>query len=182
MKKVICSILLVLSISSEASQQTFSNVQLDNLKFAYEFGEQFGKDGKFKDHKTRYDDNGLGYIMAAMTWQETSAGLNMPFKKGHEAHGMFQNYLPTLRARTRQIGWNMTDQELVGMVSSRNNSASWAYIELSYWLNVHKGDIKKSIASYNAGNSWHKGSKYANDVLAKANYLKSHQMLKAMVE
>ena len=182
MKKVLCSILLISSFFSEASQQTFSNVQLDNLKYAYEFGEQFGKDGKFKDHKTRYDNNGLGYIMAAITWQETSAGVNMPIKPGHEAHGMFQNYLPTLRSRTRQIGWNMTDGELIRMVSARNNSASWAYIELSYWMNVHKGDIKKSVASYNAGFKWQKGSKYANDVIAKANYLKTNNMLKADAE
>ncbi|AWD90548.1 hypothetical protein KNT87_gp109 [Erwinia phage Cronus] len=183
MKKAIAALALAFSLNTFAAEQhTFSNVQLDNLQFAYQFGEQFSKDGKFKNHKTRYDNSGLGYIMAALAWQESSAGLKHQNNKGHEAYGMFQNYLPTIRSRVDQIGWKMTDAQLIEMVKKRSNSASWAYIELSYWLNVHNGNMRKAIASYNAGWKWKAGNAYASHVLEKANYLKSNKMLEVVIE
>ncbi|MHC5879176.1 hypothetical protein ACYT69_09635, partial [Streptococcus pyogenes] len=75
MKKALCAALLLVSSLGFASEHTFSNVQLDNLQYAYSFGEQFQKNGKYKDHSKRYDNDGLGYIMAALVWQESSAGL-----------------------------------------------------------------------------------------------------------
>lgn len=182
MKKALCAALLALSFWGNASEHTFSNVQLDNLHYAYSFGEQFQKNGKFKEHQHRYDNNGLGYIMAALAWQESSAGTNTAKGKGHHAYGMFQNYLPTLRERVKQVGWKMSDEEIVRMVKSRKNSATWAYVELSYWLDRHKGDMRKAIASYNAGNKWKAGNGYASQVIEKANYLKSQKLLHVTVE
>lgn len=171
-----------LSVSA-SENPVFTNEQLDNLQFAYAFGEQFQKSGKFKEHENRYDNNGLGYVMAGLVWQESSAGLNTgAHKEKHHAYGMFQNYLPTLRARVAQMGWNMTDKQIIKMVQKRSHSATWAYIELSYWLERHNGDMRKAIASYNAGNNHKAGNQYASDVLAKANYLKSHKMLRQMVD
>lgn len=183
MKKVLAALLLTASMSAHSVEPTFSNEQLDNLHYAYAFGEQYQKSGKFKEHESRYDNNGLGYIMAALVWQESSAGLNTGMQKQkHHAYGMFQNYLPTLRNRVTQVGWNMSDKEIIRMVKKRSNSASWAYIELSYWLNVHKGDMRKAISSYNAGWNVKAGNKYASQVLEKANYLKSRKMLHQTVE
>ncbi|ANA49461.1 hypothetical protein BI049_gp107 [Salmonella phage vB_SnwM_CGG4-1] len=182
MKKALCAGLLALCFAAHGSEHNFSNVQLENLNYAYQFGEQFSKDGKYKTHDKRYNNNGLGYIMAALLWQESSAGLNTKGKSGHQAYGMFQNYLPTMRERTKQIGWNMTDLQIKTMLNKRSNSASWAYIELSYWLNRHDGNIRKAIASYNAGNNWKAGNKYASQVIEKANYLKSNKLLKIEVE
>lgn len=177
MKKALLAGLLAISSMAFGSEHTFSNVQLDNLHYAYQFGEQYQKSGKAKEHSERYNNNGLGYIMAALAWQESSAGINLKGKSGHQAYGIFQNYLPTLRSRVKEVGWNMTDSEIIHMVKKRKNSAAWAYIELSYWLNRHNGDMRKAIASYNAGNNWKAGNGYASEVIAKANYLKSNKLL-----
>ena len=176
MRKALLAGLFALSLSAHSSEHTFSNVQLDNLNYAYQFGEQFSKDGKFKTHENMHK-KGLGYIMAAILWQESSAGVNLKDKKGHHAYGMFQNYLPTMRARINQLGYNMTDAQIKKMLSKRSNSARWAYIEFSYWLNIHNGNIRKAISSYNAGWKTSAGSKYASEVLEKANYLKSNKLL-----
>ena len=82
-----------------------------------------------------------------------------------------------MRARVKELGYNMTDAEIKRMLNKRSNSASWAYIELSYWLNIHKGDIRKAISSYNSGWNVKAGSKYASEVLEKANYLKNNKLL-----
>lgn len=183
MKKVLATLLLTASMSAYSVEPTFSNEQLDNLQYAYAFGEQFQKSGKFKEHSNRYDNNGLGYIMAGLVWQESSAGLNTgKHKQKHHAYGMFQNYLPTLRSRAEQAGWKMSDKEIIKMVQKRQYSASWAYIELSYWLDIHKGDMRKAISSYNAGWKVKAGNTYATQVLEKANYLKSRKMLHQTVE
>ncbi|ACL78330.1 Vs.1 conserved hypothetical protein [Escherichia phage JS10] len=178
MKKVLATLLLTVSMSAYSVEPTFSNEQLDNLHYAYAFGEQYQKSGKFKENPNQ---KGLGYIMAGLLWQESSAGINQGLNKDkHHAYGMFQNYLPTLRSRVKQVGWKMTDKEIIRMVQKRQNSASWAYIELSYWIDVHKGDLRKAIASYNAGWNVKAGSKYASEVLEKANYLKSKKMFEAV--
>ncbi|WEY10094.1 hypothetical protein [Escherichia phage LHE83] len=178
MKKVLATLLLTVSMSAHSVEPTFSNEQLDNLHYAYAFGEQYQKSGKFKETPNQ---KGLGYIMAGLLWQESSAGINQGLNKDkHHAYGMFQNYLPTLRSRVQQVGWKMSDKEIIRMVQKRQNSASWAYIELSYWIDVHKGDLRKAIASYNAGWNAKAGSKYASEVLEKANYLKSKKMFEAV--
>ena len=182
MKKVLAAALLVISSMASGSEPNFSNEQLGNLQYAYAFGEQYQKSGKFKEHNARYDNNGLGYIMAGLAWQESSAGVMTSKSKEHHAYGMFQNYLPTLRNRVKQLGWKMTDQEIIRMVKKKENSAAWAYIELSYWLDIHKGDMRKALSSYNAGWKVKAGNKYATDVLTKANYLKSRKMLHQTVE
>jgi hypothetical protein len=182
MKKALCAALLVLSSMAFGSEHTFSNVQLENLNYAYQFGEQFAKDGKYKTPETRYNNQGLGYVMAAILWQESSAGLKTKGKSGHQAYGIFQNYMPTMRNRLKQIGWNMSDAEIKRMLKNRSHSASWAYIELSYWLNRHNGNMRKAIASYNAGNNWKAGDGYAKEVLEKAYYLKANKMLHIEVE
>jgi hypothetical protein len=176
MKKVLATLLLTVSMSAHSVEPTFSNEQLDNLHYAYTFGEQYQKSGKFKENPNQ---SGLGYIMAGILWQESSAGINQGLNKDkHHAYGMFQNYLPTLRSRVKEVGWKMSDTEIIRMVQKRQNSASWAYIELSYWLNIHKGNMRKAISSYNAGWNIKAGNKYASEVLEKATYLKSKKMFK----
>lgn len=183
LRLAVCAAMIALSPIAHAEvQHKFNGIQLDNMRYAYAFGEQYDKQGKFKQREKRYDNNGLGYIMAALVWRESSAGIKEKGKQGHEAYGMFQNYLPTIRNRVNQLGWKMTDAQIIKMMGKRSNSAAWAYIELSYWLDVYKGDMRKAIASYNAGWKVKAGDAYASDVLKKANYLKSQQMLKVVIE
>lgn len=176
MRKLIIAALLVSSFSC-ATEVNFSAEQIDNLNYAYQYGEQYNKDASQKDHTNRYDNKGMGYIFAAIAWQETSAGANMAPKDKHHAYGMFQNYLPTLRNRASQKGLNMSDKELIKHASKRENSAAWAYEELSYWMKVHDGNTRKALAAYNAGRKWKNGLKYATFILQKAEYLKSNDNL-----
>ncbi|WJZ27997.1 hypothetical protein NCTGTJJY_CDS0118 [Serratia phage 92A1] len=175
MRKLLIAALLVSSMAH--ADVNFSVSQIENLNYAYQFGEQYTKDAQPKTHLNRYDNNGLGYIMAAIIWRETSAGSNMGPKDNHHAYGMFQNYLPTLRSRATQKGLNMSDRELIRHVQKRENSAAWAYEELQYWMSVHDGNTRKALAAYNAGRKWKLGLKYADDVLKKANYLKANKLL-----
>lgn len=175
--------LFVISSFSHAADKeiTFTPQQMEVLHYAYQFGEQFTKQGEQKDDANRYDGKGLGYIFAALVWQESSAGTVTKGKDGHAAYGIFQNYLPTLRNRMAQNNVNMSDREIIRHVGLRENSATWAYEELNYWLHVHKGDTRKAIASYNAGWKWKShGLKYANQVLWKANYLKANHQFKQL--
>lgn len=178
MKKLLLAALLCASMSVSASGLSnvhFTDTQFNNLQYSYAFGEQYTRKGELK---TDPGERGLGYIMAAIAWHESSAGIKTSAGSGHHAYGMFQNYLPTLRNRAIQKGLDMSDRQLIRHMGNRENSASWAYEELQYWLTVHKGDTRKALASYNAGWKIKNGMKYANDVLSKANYLKANDYFK----
>ena len=181
MKKALIG-LMALCSTAFGSEPTFSNVQLDNLHYAYNFGEQYQKSGKEKEPQNRYDNNGLGYIMAAISWQESSAGTNLKAKAGHHSYGVFQNYLPTVKARAKLDGKNLSDSEIKRMLKSRRVSAEYAYTELSYWLNIHNGNMRKALASYNSGWNVKNGNVYASNVLEKAYFLKTNKMLHIKVE
>lgn len=157
----------------------FNAKQIDNLHFAYQFGEQFDKMGMYKEPLTaynRYDNTGLGYIMAAIAWQETSAIDDLSRKKGHHAYGLFQNYIKTVKSKHKQRGVVMSDEELIKFISRREVSAVYAIDELSSWLKVRKGDIRLALASYNAGWNYKRGLGYADSVLKKAKHLKNLNM------
>ena len=166
----------------------FSAEQLDNLNYAYQFGEQYNKDGSEKTYENRYNDQGLGYIFAAIAWLESS-GYEDPRKvvkkkQGHHAYGLFQNYLPTVRNRSKQIGLNLTDEQIIAQLVNRSKAAEWSYIELNTWLKIHKGDLKRALASYNGGYRWHKPAPmyYSQDILRKADYLKRNKILSSPTE
>ena len=178
---VTAALLVGVASPVHSEQITFSSSQYDNLNYAYHFGEQFQKNGKFKTESSIHK-SGLGYIMAGMAWQESSGGANTGHSPEHNAYGMFQNYLPSVKSWTNKINWNMSDAQIKKMLKNRKYSATWAYIELSYWMNRYNGNIPKAIASYNAGNNYKAGIKYSRQVMKKAEYLKEHQMFKETQE
>lgn len=145
----------------------FSKKQLVNLEYAYNYG-------KYMHYEK--ENNEMGYIYAALAWKESSAGTMFQGGENHQAYGMFQNYLPTLRARIEQKGLDIEDKYIIEVVSkSKRISADFAKIELEYWLKVRNGNLKMALASYNAGWKWQGSIGYANDVISKANYLKRNQ-------
>lgn len=181
-------LIALLFVSSCAfAEVNFSEEQLDNLNYAYQFGEQYNKNGTLKNPEDRYNDEGLGYIFAAIAWQESSA-LEDPRKirhrKNHHAYGMFQNYLITVRNRLKQQGEYKTDEEIIGCLVKRECGSTWSYIELENWLKVHKGDLSKALASYNAGYNWRSpaGQQYKGWILGKAQYLKDHKIVYSPTE
>lgn len=68
---------IILSISPTVfAKFNFSDTQIANMQKAYQFGQSQGKKNY---HGTNLN---IGYIMAAILWQESSAGINI--KNGHE--------------------------------------------------------------------------------------------------
>lgn len=172
---VATSILIATPVYSE--QPKFNSSQYDNLHYAYSFGNQYLKNGKQKTHDTAHKQ-GMGYIMAAILWQESNAGKMVTNgKKGHNAYGVFQNYLPTVSARSKQMDKHLTNAQIKRMLKNRSNSAKWAYIELTYWMDKYNGNIPKSLASYNSGGNYKKGMGYSRSVLKKARYLEESGIL-----
>lgn len=161
---------LVLTISPVSfAKYNFSEKQISNMQKAYKFG---NSNEKKKFHGTNVN---LGYIMAAILWQESSCGINI--KNGH-AVGAFQNYIPTVKSRMKQNGVHKTSAQISKELSNFNTSAHWADIEIDYWLKTHKGNMHKALASYNAGYNVKAGNGYANSILRKATYLKNNDVLK----
>lgn len=167
LKVAIIAILLFLSPSLFA-QSNFSDKQISNMKKAYVFGES--------TNVKNYNGTNLsiGFIMAAILWQESSAGINI--KNGH-AVGAFQNYVPTVKNRLKQQGIIKTNAQVSKELSIFNRSAHWANVEINYWLKTHKGDMPKALASYNAGYNVRAGMKYSSSVIRKATYLRNNNIL-----
>lgn len=147
----------------------FSDKQIDNLSKAYHYGQK--RPSPFKNSRVEF-----GYIMAAILWQESSAGMNCG-KNGH-AVGAFQNYVPTVKSRMKQDGTHKPSHQIAKELSNFNTSAHWASVELNYWLKVHNGNMNKALASYNAGWNTKAGASYSNSVMRKAVYLKQNNVLK----
>lgn len=170
MKFLQCLMLALALLATPAFAKTdFSKSQVNNMQKAY----SYGKSKPLKFNGSRVD---FGYIMAAIIWQETSAGINCG--TGSHAVGHYQNLVTTVQARMKKDGVNKSRTQIARELQNPNISAHWARVELSYWLDVHNGDLNKALASYNAGWKYQKGTRYSANVIKKANYLKSNNVLK----
>lgn len=166
-KYILIAIITVFSTAIHA-EHDFSKEQVRNLQKAYNYGKN--NPLKFKGTDLNY-----GYIMAAIMWQESSAGTNIG--AGRHAVGPYQNLVTTVQSRMKQNGINKSRSQISKELASHATSAKWSRIELSYWLEVHNGSINKALASYNAGWKYQKGLRYSNSVIRKAKYLKQHKVL-----
>lgn len=180
--KYLLTLLLFVSISCSAVYlpNNLSYEQYDNLNYAYHFGQQFNKNGDPRDFEK--DKEHLGYIFAAIAFKESSGYENpnlVVYRKNHHAYGMFQNYIKTVRNRLKQAGIPKHDNDIIEELLDRGNSAYWSHVELKSWLKVHKGDINKALASYNAGYNWKYkvGQTYSYEVRTIAEYLKSNSIV-----
>lgn len=168
LKAVVVSTVLSLT-SNLAIAQDFSERQIKNMQKAYNFGKSNNKQ-VFKGTNLN-----IGYIMAAIIWQESSCGTNI--KNGH-AVGAFQNYVPTVKSRMKQEGVTKSSSQISKELSNFNTSAHWANVELKYWLNKHNGNMHNALASYNAGHNINAGKRYSSSIIQKATYLQKNDVLK----
>lgn len=160
MKKILLFVvLLVLSVSQ--AKITFNEKQLDNMRYACNVGKEIINNG-----------TDSCYLMAALVWAESSAGMNVKGGKGHKSFGLFQNNITTVKNRMKQQGIRPSEHHIKHrLITERSFSAKFAKIELQYWLKQRKGNLIQALASYNAGWKWQRGEKYARDVINKRNYL-----------
>lgn len=168
--KMVLVILVLMSMFgfAKADITKLNSKQLDNLRFACDFG---------KEAIWRGDD--LCYTFAAITWVETRAGMDIVGGKGHMSFGLFQNYVGTVSRRIKQEGSFLPEKEIKNMLMNREASAYWAKVELFDWLKYHRGNMRHALASYNAGYNYKKSLKYADDVLqARSYFIRNNDRLK----
>lgn len=148
------------AISDNVCREKFGDDQLEVLKDAYFAGV----------------DRGHGYTLAAIAWQESSAGRNLVNEAG-PAYGVFQNLSSSVCRRLNQNGIQTSRAKVAKrLVNDFGFSAEMAMEELEYWKGRHNGNWDKTIASYYAGGNWkHSGGQtYMHKIRKKVNYLRQH--------
>lgn len=168
-KIMVILILLIKPIMAFTEQElNFNQSQKQVLYNSYEIGNELTLE--------YYGSEDLGYLMAAIAWQETKAGVRVQNSNpSHHAYGVFQNYLPTIRTRANRLNLGLSDTELKNLVmDDMYASASFAIMELRDWDKYHKGKLDRILSSYFAGFKWKSSKWYYNAVMKKLNWLKSN--------
>lgn len=120
--------------------------------------------------------DGMGHLLAAIVWKESSAGLKLHRKDGEHwsmrSYGPFHILLRTAKQRRGCSTWNCSNLKN-RLLHNFEYSAELAVEELEYWRN-RLGSASKALSAYNAGNNWNgmTGVSYRHDVVSKINYLK----------
>lgn len=156
---------LMVSVSALA-QSDLSQTQKSNLKQAYKCGITEAKNSKYAPRSSE-----IGYVLAAIMWKESSAGINK--SRNGDSHGAFQNRTSTVQARLKQQGVHRSQAQIAKELQNNSVAIKWASVELFYWLDVHKGNMSKAVASYNAGWNTSKGMNYSRSVMSKVNSLRN---------
>lgn len=163
--RVLFTCMLVLSVAFGISIKELSTAT-DKQKIVLYNAYSIGSELELK----HYGSKDLEYIMAAIAWHESGAGLDI---ENGISYGVFQINLSTASTRAKRLNLGLTKQELKNLLmEDMYFSGSFAEMELKDWDRVHKGDIKKIIASYNGGYSWRNTMGYANMILSSAKYFK----------
>lgn len=176
MKRAIAGLTMLLTSCMALSadcQVDFTPEQVNTMQMSYDYAK--GVD--------------LGYTLAAIGWQESSAGVNMkgawikpkgtPDYYEWRAYGTFHNLLKTVMVREEcddysTCGVFIRDRLLYDF----NFAASHAMKELKYWMDVRGGDWSKAVASYYAGWKYKLGDFYYKDIADKIKYLKRCKIIK----
>lgn len=121
----------------------FTQDQIKVLQFAHDKGKP-------------YD---LQWTLAAIAWQESSAGLKHKNPKA-DSYGIFGSLLTTVEARLkdkefadslRKVPLNRK-QTIFLLKHDWEFSSEFALAELTYWQDRHKNDHRKTVSSYFGGN------------------------------
>ena len=132
------------------------------------------KAGKFLKNKEH------GILLAAIAWKESNFGIDKlnstDGKKG--SWGSHQILLDSALKRLESLEKIIGENGIALLLYySDYFSAVMANKELKYWNKVHKGDITKVLASYNAGGASTKserGRKYSKDVQYRMTLIASY--------
>lgn len=112
----------------------------------------------------------LGYSLAAIVWQESSAGLFL-INSSEGSYGPFQINLKTALARVDGKNWSKPKKDWLATNLLRFDfSVYFAIEELKYWQSVHgNNNWRKVWASYNGGWRYHKPApqSYAQSIATK---------------
>jgi len=111
---------------------------------------------KAYDYGTNHD---LGYTMASIAMVESNAGKYL-VNASTQDFGVFHINLKYAALRDEvytEFGRNVLAQELIFNIDL---NARHALDTLLYFQDYHKGDWRKTVASYNAGFDHHKGRGY----------------------
>ena len=168
MKKILILFLVSVSAGANSSECRYlkdtynlSNSQIHNLRVSHELA----------------GDTGMGNILAAISYYESSAGINLVNKNdpsaGHH-HVLLTHALSYFGLEATKENLRFVEDALIHNVGL---SAHIAMQELEWWLNRHKGDLFKALRSYNQGYYWRLKSRkertrsynYAINVIKKAN-------------
>lgn len=123
------------------------------------------------------DSREEGYLLSAITWQESSAGLKTYRSDGDhwsmKSYGPFQILLKTAAARRNCKSSHSCKKVKQRLMTDFSFSADLAKEEISYWENRLQNRFD-AISAYNSGNNWRysKGQEYRKEITKKISYLK----------
>lgn len=162
MVRVVALALMVASAGVGATAQCdkeFKLEQLWTMQMAYDRGVETDR----------------GYTLAAITWQESNAGLQLKRKDGEHwsmrSYGPFHILLKTASKRRECVTWNCGHLKRK-LLTDFDYSADLALEELDYWTD-RLDSRRNALSAYNAGNNWKgtKGKQYLSQVNKKISYL-----------
>lgn len=119
----------------------------------------------------------LGYHLAAIAWIESRACENTgKGKKGHHAYGCWQ---VTINSAKATMSKSYPKRVVINKLETLHGGSKYAIHALEYWLDYHNGDMKKALASYNAGFKYSRqqARTYANMVIHTAKFLEEKQII-----
>ena len=142
--------------------KTFTTEQQVVMQDAYDYGKP----------------RGYGWTMAAMAWQETSAGDQM-INWSDPSFGIVQINIKTATKRYKLTTWKEQLAFVNRLVSDNEFTINAASDELDFWKGVHKGNMRKMWASYNGGYNYKAKAPqhYSDGIAKKINFLKTNRCL-----
>ena len=129
--------------------ENLSTEQIHTLHYAY----------------TRGEPHGLGYTLAAITWVESTAGINLKSPTGD--FGPYGINITTASNRLERKDTYVLQKELT---NNPELGADMALSELEFWVGVYGNNYDKVLSSYNSGWNWKYGFKYYLPKIKEAAY------------
>lgn len=104
------------------------------------------------------ESTGVSQTLAAIAWVESKAGKYLVNKSSGD-YGVYQINLFWAKKRIEQLtGAKMNYKQTLGLrdklMTDQGLNATHAIDNLMFWNKVHKGDWRKVVMSYNAGNNY----------------------------